>query len=163
MRLGQTCYRDQCYIGNERLLVFLTPISTMCWNICILLWPINVCDKVHWTVNIVCPFRGLYPSMWPAPWDTIELCNPSPNAICCRVKGSQAYHSCESKHNTSSSSPGKKRVEILPSGYLQAPSFSMSAVLGCKITIKHLLQSHEESICPFDASGHQEARACGVA
>lgn len=57
----------------------------------------------------------------------------------------------------------KKRVEILPSGYLQAPSFSMSAVLGCKITIKHLLQSHEESICPFDASGHQEARACGVA
>lgn len=57
----------------------------------------------------------------------------------------------------------KKRVEILPSGYLQAPSFSMSAVLGCKITIKRLLQSHEESICPFDASGHQEARACGVA
>lgn len=57
----------------------------------------------------------------------------------------------------------KKSVEILPSGYLQVPSFSMSAALGCKITIKHLLQSHEESICPFDVSGHQEARACGVA
>lgn len=56
-----------------------------------------------------------------------------------------------------------KSAGILSSGYLQVPCSSMSAALGCKITIKHLLQSHEESICPFDVSGHQEARACGVA
>lgn len=143
----------------------LTPVSMMCWNICILLWPIKVCDKVHWTVNIVCPSGGLCPSMWPGPWDTIELCNLSPNTICWRVKGSQAHHSCESilSEHFFLLYRKKKSVEILPSGCLQVPRFSMSAALGCKITIKHLLQSHEESICPFDVSGHQEARACGVA
>lgn len=48
-------------------------------------------------------------------------------------------------------------------GLFASPLLLLSLALGCGITMKHLLQSHEESICPFDLLGHQEARACGVA
>lgn len=64
--------------------------------LCVLLRPIKVCDKAHWTVNTVCPFGGLYPSMWPGPWDTTEPHNLSPISICWRIKGSWAHHSCQS-------------------------------------------------------------------
>lgn len=133
--------------------------------LCVLLRPIKVCDKAHWTVNTVCPFGGLYPSTWPGPWDTTEPHSPSPISICWRIKGSWAHHSYQSPPRITLLPPlqEKKSVEILPSGYFQIPSFPVSAALGCKITIKHLLQSHEESICPFDVSDHQEARARGVA
>lgn len=46
---------------------------------------------------------------------------------------------------------------------LFASPLLLSFALDCGITVKHLLQDHEESICPCDLSGHQDARACGVA
>lgn len=147
----------------ETILSFKCQVSMIGCNICILLRPVKLCCKVHWTVNIVCPFRGLYRSLWPGPWDAIELHNLSPNAICWCIKGSSAHCSCEITLSRTFLPLLWKKCGILSSGYLQVPCFSMSDALGCKITIKHLLQSHEESICPFDVLGHQEARACGVA
>lgn len=54
------------------------------------------------------------------------------------------------------------RVGISFTGLLASPSL-LSFALDYGITIKHLLQGHEESICLCDLSGHQDARACGVA
>lgn len=53
-------------------------------------------------------------------------------------------------------------VGISFTGLFTSPSL-LSFALDCGITVKHLLRGHEESICPCDLSGHQEARACGVA
>lgn len=67
----------------------------VCCNICILLCPIKLCHKVHQTVNIVHPFGGLFPRMWPGPWDAVELRSLSPSTTCWHVKETSVHCSWE--------------------------------------------------------------------
>lgn len=67
----------------------------MCCNICILLCPIKLCHKVHWTVNTVCPFGGIISKHVTRSPGCYLMYNLSPNAMCWRIKGSSVHCSCE--------------------------------------------------------------------